>query len=167
MTPTQIVAPMKMFARPRYLAGIISSIADTIATCSPPTPKPAMNRHEQEPEARRNRGQQVADDKHTEGDEEQFPAAEEVGEPGEDQRAEHLPDQVQGGQQRDLRGAQAQRTGTQQHHATLGEQLNLHAVEEPGRAQPDEDHGVERGPRQPVKSGRHERPECGRRWILG
>ena len=42
--PAQYVPLTAMSTRPRYLAGIISSMAELIAAYSPPMPMPAMTR---------------------------------------------------------------------------------------------------------------------------
>jgi hypothetical protein len=42
--PAQYVPLIQISVRPRYRAGIISSIAELIAEYSPPIPDPAMNR---------------------------------------------------------------------------------------------------------------------------
>ena len=44
MEPAQYVPLMPMSTRPRYFAGIISSMAELIAAYSPPMPAPAMKR---------------------------------------------------------------------------------------------------------------------------
>ncbi len=44
IAPAQYVPLTAMSTRPRYLAGIISSIAELIAAYSPPIPIPAMTR---------------------------------------------------------------------------------------------------------------------------
>ena len=44
MAPAQYVPLIQMSTRPRYLDGIISSIAELIAAYWPPIPIPAMNR---------------------------------------------------------------------------------------------------------------------------
>ena len=44
MAPAQYVPLTPTSIRPRYRAGIISSIAELIAAYSPPMPVPAMNR---------------------------------------------------------------------------------------------------------------------------
>jgi hypothetical protein len=84
--PTQNEPLMAMSTRPRYFAGISSSIAELIAAFSPPMPAPVMNRQAKVPdgvhrEGRQHRAHQVD----ARRDHEQLLATEPVRELREDQ----------------------------------------------------------------------------------
>jgi hypothetical protein len=106
-------------------------MAELMAVYSPPMPRPAMNA-----------GHQVD----RQGQDEQPFSADLVGQAAEVERADHLPDQVDGAGERDLGRAHVQ--GLLE--AARGDDLDLEAVQDPRDAEADHDGPVEPGPGQPV-----------------
>ena len=152
--PTQNEPLMATSTRPRYFAGISSSIAELMAAYSPPIPAPVRKRATKYHVGDRERGQHRRDRVDAERDQEQLLAAEAVGELAEEQRAEAGAGDVDRPRQTDVEAAQAQTRviGLEgvRHRADDG---HLEAVEDPHGAEPDDDQPVPPGPRQPVQPG--------------
>ena len=153
--PTQKLPLIARLTRPRTRAGISSSIAELIAAYSPPMPKPVTKRHSAKKaksgeNAVRERGDQVD----RERDQEQRLAAEPVGEPAEQQRAEHRAADVERAGPADLRGAQASVSRRSQHAADRADERDLEPVEHPAHAERDHDAPVPARPRQAVEARR-------------
>ena len=106
----------------------------------------------------------TADEVDRQRDDEQLLAAQPVGQPSERQRADDLPDEIDGAGQTDLEGRHAQALL----EARRRDELDLQPVEDPGDPQPDDDHPVEPRPWQAVHPKRDQAADsavlgCGRR----
>ena len=87
--PTQNEPLMAMSTRPRYFAGISSSMAELIAAYSPPMPAPVRNRAGEVPRGVHREGREHGGDRvDAERDQEQLLPAEPVGELAEEQGAD-------------------------------------------------------------------------------
>ncbi len=123
--------------------------------------------HQERTEVPRQAAEPAAHQVDDEREDEQAAPAEPVGQTPEHQSADHLADQVRGGQEAHLRGRDpesALRLG--EDRADVGHQLDLEAVEDPRHPEADDDHPMEPRPRQPVQPCRYQaahglRRRCG------
>ena len=102
------------------------------------------------------RGQPGPAQVHGHGDHEQLAAAQPVRQPAEEQRPDHLAEQVDGGDQTDGGRGQSERGRLGQRFGDRAGNGDLQAVEDPGDPECQHQPGVERRPGQPIEPGRNE-----------
>ena len=105
------------------------------------------------PEAPRRRREQHADEIDDERDVKDETAAEAVGHPAEDQRADHGAGHIGGGGGADLSGREPQRERALQHGPDRADDGDLEAVEDPGDPERNDDEDMKPAPREPVEPG--------------
>jgi hypothetical protein len=114
--------------------------------------------------AQRQRREPAADEVDGQGDREQVAPAQPVRQRTEHERADHLADQINGGQQPHLGGREPQRVRMGQRVADGAGDADLQAVEDPRDPQRCDHAGVERGPGKAVDTSRDQAPHgstCG------
>ena len=81
------------------------------------------------------------------------PAAEAIGHPAEDQRADHGAGHIGGGGSADLSGREPQRQRALQHGPDCADDGDLEAVQDPGDPERNDDEDMKPAPREPVEPG--------------
>ena len=157
VAPTQNEPLIATSTRPRYFAGISSSIAELMAAYSPPMPAPVRNLAAEVPHrGHRERRQHGGDRVDGERDQEQLLPAEPVGELAEEQRAQTGAGDVDRAGHADVGAAEAQAgVGRLQRLGHRADDGDLEPVEDPHGPQADDDHPVPACPWQPVHACRN------------
>ncbi len=147
---------MTRSVQPRTRAGISSWMVELIAAYSPPMPAPVMKRNSRKLHRfHENAVAAVASQVDGERDEEQFLAPEPVGEPAEEDRAEHRAGKIRAAGKPDVGIAELQHRALLQRARDRAGERDFQPVEDPGDAERDDDQRVEAAPRQPVEPRRN------------
>ena len=150
--PTQNEPLIMRSICPRNRAGISSWIVELMAAYSPPMPQPVRKRNRKKVDAvPREAGQRGRDEVDGDGDEKQELAPKPVGQPAEEQRAEHGARQISAARDAHLRIGKMQRRACFQRARDGAGQRHLEPVEDPGDAESGDDQNVKPAPRQPLE----------------
>ena len=133
-------------------------MVELMAEYSPPMPQPVKKRNSEEGEAvpcesGHRRGDEVDDD----GGEEEFLAAEPVGQPAEEQRADDGAEKIGAAGQADLGIRESQRRAFLQGWRDGARERDFEPIENPGDPQRHDDQNVETAPWQALEPRRNER----------
>ena len=131
-------------------------MVELMAVYSPPMPAPVRKRNSAKlHKIPGQRGRRGGDEIDRERDEEQLLAPEPVGQPAEEQRAEHRAGQIGAAGEPDVGVGELQRRALLQSAGEIAPaERHLEAVEDPGDAERDDDERVEPAPGQPVEPRR-------------
>jgi hypothetical protein len=113
-------------------------------------PAPVMKRNT----AKEKKFQEKAEQIQAEGDVKHLLAAETVGEPAEDQRADDRAGDIAGGDRADIAGREMQGAGIAQHPAHGADDRHFQPIEHPGDAEGEDQQNVKAAPGQAVEPGR-------------
>ncbi len=153
--PTQKLPLMTRSLQPRTRAGISSWMVELIAAYSPPMPAPVRKRNSAKlDDIPRRGGRRGGDEIDRQRDEEQLLAAEPVGEPAEEQRAQHGAGEIGAGGKPDIGIGELQNRTLFQRARQAAGKRHLQPVQDPGDAERGHHQRMEAAPGQPVEPRR-------------